>query len=198
MARLSKTDSPPVQPISSSTSGTGSVISMWLEVTVSRSRKGEPAEARAPPIASTAAGAITVPEGVTASTPPAVSRSRCTGERSKRAAPRSSSRRRSPAARRAGCTVAASAKSTPPRNRGERQRFATSASESSRKPTSAPAPRSDATAAATVASWAGAAETWSRPALRYQASTSCSAQKRPIASTESSEARAIASAASEP
>ena len=45
--------SPPVQPSSSSTSGTGSVITMWLEVTVSRRRSGRwPASAG--PAASTA------------------------------------------------------------------------------------------------------------------------------------------------
>ena len=42
--------SPPVQPSSSRTSGTGSVITMWLEVTVSRRRSGRwPASAGPPP-----------------------------------------------------------------------------------------------------------------------------------------------------
>ena len=53
--------SPPVQPISSSTSGTGSVITMWLEVTVSRRRSGRLAGAAPAPVASTAAPARTRP-----------------------------------------------------------------------------------------------------------------------------------------
>ena len=53
--------SPPVQPSSSSTSGTGSVITMWLEVTVSRRRSGRwPASAA--PVASTAAGRARGPD----------------------------------------------------------------------------------------------------------------------------------------
>ena len=54
IARESVMHSPPVQPIASSTSGTGSVITMWLEVTVRRRRSGRCA-ARRPPAARTAA-----------------------------------------------------------------------------------------------------------------------------------------------
>ena len=62
--------SPPVQPISSSTSGTGSVMTMWLEVTVSerrsgRNRSSDPPAAR---IAAPAPGPL--PPAVSAITPP--------------------------------------------------------------------------------------------------------------------------------
>src|ERR671914_586585 len=60
--------SPPVQPISSITSGTGSVSTMWEEVTVSRVRSSRRARAAAP-IATTAAPARTRPPAVSASTP---------------------------------------------------------------------------------------------------------------------------------
>ena len=52
--------SPPVQPSSSSTSGTGSVITMWLEVSVSRLRTRASLPPR-PPAATIAASALTRP-----------------------------------------------------------------------------------------------------------------------------------------
>ena len=73
--------SPPVQPIFSITSGTGSVITMWEEATVSRLRSGPPAALAAGPIASTPRGARTrAPVATVASTPSAASRKRRTGE----------------------------------------------------------------------------------------------------------------------
>ena len=60
--------SPPVQPSSASTSGTGSVITRWLEVTVSRRRSGR-WPTRAGPVARAARGARTQPRSVCASTP---------------------------------------------------------------------------------------------------------------------------------
>ena len=59
--------SPPVQPISSSRSPTGSVIAMWLEVTVSR-RRIPGREPSAEPVAITAARALTRPVPASATT----------------------------------------------------------------------------------------------------------------------------------
>jgi hypothetical protein len=59
--------SPPVQPMSSSTSGTGSVRTMWEEVTDSRDRSGA-IERAAGPTARTAAPARTLPLSVSATT----------------------------------------------------------------------------------------------------------------------------------
>ncbi len=79
-ARASVMASPPVQPIFSSTSGTGSVIRMWEEATVSRPRNGAPRPFAAPPIARTPRGARTrAPVAVVASTPSGASRKRATG-----------------------------------------------------------------------------------------------------------------------
>ena len=61
--------SPPVQPISSSRSGTGSVSTMWLEVTVRRPRTGEPAAPLADPRASTHAPERIRAAGVSARQP---------------------------------------------------------------------------------------------------------------------------------
>ena len=72
------------------------------------------------------APARTAPPAVRASTPSAGVRSARIGEDSKISTPLASSRSRRPSARRAGCTVAASGKKTPPRKAGEAQRSATS------------------------------------------------------------------------
>ena len=76
-ARLSVMHSPPVQPISSSRSGTGSVRTMWEEATVRRPRSGPRRPLAAAPIASTRARRRgRAPPSVRASTPPAASRKR--------------------------------------------------------------------------------------------------------------------------
>ena len=80
MVRQSVMHSSPVQPISSSSSGTGSVRTMCDEVTVSRLRRGPRLPAAAPPIATTAELALIVPPSVRASTPSGAARSPCTGE----------------------------------------------------------------------------------------------------------------------
>ncbi len=98
--------SPPVQPISSSRSGTGSVITMCEEVSVSRDRRPG-TEASQPPAASTAAPARTRPPVASTTTADPSRATRSTGVRSRIATPRSSSRARSPRPSRAGCTVAA-------------------------------------------------------------------------------------------
>ncbi len=99
--------SPPVQPTSSSSSGTGSVRTMWEEATVSRLRIGPCGAVAADPTASTAVDARTVPAAVCASTPSDNPASRITGEPSQTSTPRPRNRSRSPSASRAGCTVAA-------------------------------------------------------------------------------------------
>src|SRR6201747_2307069 len=109
--------SPSVQPISSSSPGTGSVTTMWEEATLSRSRSGPSQLLAAAPIASTAEPARTVPAAVRATTPPPASRSESTGEDSKRSTPRSRRRSRRPSASRAGCTVAPLGEIAPARSR---------------------------------------------------------------------------------
>ena len=161
-------------------------------------RKGERARAAPPPTASTARVALTDPVSVSASTPPAPSLRRRTGERSKSAAPRSMSRSRRPRASRAGCTVAASAKSAPARKRGEEQRSATWSGLSPVTSSGPAVAGTEEAASCRAPSWAAAAETCMYPDLRYQASISCSSQKRPTASTESAEARQSSSAAVSP
>jgi hypothetical protein len=99
--------SSPVQPTSSSSSGTGSVMTMWEEATVRRLRSGPRGDFAAAPTASTAARALTTPPGVRASTPDGEPARRVTGERSRTSTPRARRRSRSPRASRAGCTVAA-------------------------------------------------------------------------------------------
>jgi hypothetical protein len=79
---------------------------MWEEVIVSRLRSGPCPALAAPPIASTAARALTVPVAVRASTPSGASRSARTGVDSNSSTPRARSRSRKPSASRAGCTVA--------------------------------------------------------------------------------------------
>ena len=119
--------SPPVQPISSSRSGTGSVRTMWEEATVRLLRSGARGAFAAAPTASTAAPARTAPPAVRASTPSGrVKRTRSvTGERS-RPPPRS------PAAARAGRAPAAPAAPSP--RRGRRPRRGRQARRSARPP----------------------------------------------------------------
>ena len=151
--------SPPVQPISSSSAGTGSVITMWEEAIERRPRSGQRRPFAAPPIASTALSARTTPAAVRASTTPARRLRLCTGEDSKTSTPAASSRPRRPSASRAGCTVAASGKKTPPRKAGEAQRSATCAGLSSCAASASPSSRQAATAAKVESSKASAVET---------------------------------------
>ena len=93
--------SPPVQPSSSETSGTGSVITMWLEVTVRRRRReGSPASAA--PAASTTDPARTRPPGVSSTKPLPSRRGRPARVPSKIGTPLSSSADRKPKASLAG------------------------------------------------------------------------------------------------
>ena len=118
--------SPPVQPISSSSSGTGSVSTMWEEAIESRPRSGPRRPLAAPPIASTAARRPHDAAGGARLDPVGAPPQRAASARTRRPRPRPrSSRSRRPSARRAGCTVAASGKKTPPRKAGEAQRSAT-------------------------------------------------------------------------
>ena len=111
--------SPPVQPISSSTSGTGSVTTMWLDATASALRNpAKPAVAlltaeHRSPGADACRSAVTA----VASRP-----SRRTGVRSWRRTPASIAFARRPSASRAGWTFAATRRSIPPRNAGEAHR----------------------------------------------------------------------------
>ena len=98
--------SPPVQPSSSSTSGTGSVITMWLEVRVSARRSGRKRSSE-PPAPRIAAPARTRPPGVAATTASTLSVSESTRVCSWISTPASRTRVRRPAASRAGWTVAA-------------------------------------------------------------------------------------------
>ena len=97
--------SPPRQPSSSIKSGTGSVMTMWLEVAV-RARRSGRKRSRELPAASTQDFARTVPMSAAMTTSPPFSVTERTAERSWMTTPASSSRRRRPSASLAGCTVA--------------------------------------------------------------------------------------------
>ena len=162
--RPSVKHSPPVQPSSSITSGTGSVSTMWDEVTLRRERSSG-SERAAGPTASTAVPARTRPPAVSATTPPplpfalARERSARTCERSKTATPRSIRRRRRPRARRAGCSVAKSGTLTPRRNSGAAQVRRTWSASSATIRSGAPSSAAASTAARPTSSNAGAVET---------------------------------------
>ena len=177
--------SPPVQPISSSTSGTGSVITMWLEVSVSRRRSGGSRPAHGP-AASTAAPARTRPPAVSTSTPP--------GARAH--PPRRASARRPHAGARAsllaqavrearGWTVAA-----PGKKRAAAEAAATRSAPATSAASSEPArvglaqlrARRDEPAPASRRA-AGVVETAGSRRGRNQASTPCSSHHRPTPST---------------
>ena len=151
--------SPPVQPTSSSKSGTGSVITMWEEVTVRRELSPSTARVRGP-TASTAADARTEPpSSVRATTPPRSPPTPDTRERSKIRTPRSSSFARSPSASRAGWSVAKSGTNTPRRKTGESQRARTCASVSSWTASGAPSSAAARTELRPASSKAAAVET---------------------------------------
>ena len=152
--------SPLVQPISSSTSGTGSVRTMWEEATVRRPRSGPRRPLAALPIASTPRAARTEPPAVRASTPSPLSRNERTGEDSKISTPAASSCSRSPSASRAGCTVAEVGETAPARKAGEWQRSATSAALSGCSISGTPSSRQACSARSQAPSCAGAVETW--------------------------------------
>ena len=99
--------SPPVQPTSSSSSGTGSVRTMWEEATESRLCSGPPA--RLGGGANREHGALRPHDAPGGMRLDARSRpgDRLTGERSQTSTPRARNRSRNPSASRAGCTVAA-------------------------------------------------------------------------------------------
>ncbi len=141
---------------------------------------------RMPPTESRRAGARRDPAARLPSTPgtwPSISTTRVPSQIT---TPRSRRTRRRPRARAAGWMVAAPGMNTPSRNTGEWTRAATSAADSGTYRSPAPSRRHAATAASQLPSWAGAALTWSAPALVNQASTRCSAHQRPMSSTASS------------
>ena len=190
--------SPPVQPTSSSSSGTGSVRTMWEEAIVSRPRSGPRGAFAAPPIASTAAPARTMPPSVRASTPPGAAAGRGPA-RTRRSRPRAR------AAARAGRTPGAPAAPSPRRGRGRRR--GRRARRSGRRPplARAPAPRRPPPAhgrrpAPRPRLRRGRPR--SRPAgsrpRRNQASTPCASQKSLDPVDRAAAARATASAASSP
>ena len=126
--------SPAVQPSSSITSGTGSVITMWLEATAcARPKPENPAVALF--TARTAARARTSPCSVVAVASPS---SFVTGVCSWSRTPASMTLARNPRESQAGCTFAAIGKSIPPRKAVEAQRFATSSRVSGTAMPSAP------------------------------------------------------------
>ena len=117
--RLSPTASPPVQPSSSSTSGTGSVRTMWLEATA-QARAGGPRSRRRGVDGEHRGPARTVPPPLSATASVAPSRRR--GCARGAGHPPRAAGARSPSERRAGCTFAACGRSAPPRKSGEAQR----------------------------------------------------------------------------
>ena len=157
--------SPPVHPISSSSSGTGSVRTTALPKLVWRPPSGQlvPQTFRA----STISRARMLPEGVS-SVPGAT---RVTGVRSKRRTPSAMAARRSASTSLAGWTVAPSRKKTPMRNRGESVNRRTSASSSARASSSTPSSVAARTERSTAESSAGVAATFSSPASRNQTSS---------------------------
>ena len=124
--RLSQTASPPVQPSCSSTSGTGSVRTMWLDATASASRwPANPAAAAL--TASTAVPArirAAVGVGDRVAAEPAHAACARGGARRARAAGGAARARGVPAAR----SPRASSSTPPPRKSGEAQRRRTSSS----------------------------------------------------------------------
>ena len=191
--RPSAIGSPPVQPSSSSTSGTGSVRTMWLDATAWASRKpGKPAVALF--TASTAALARTRPRGVTAtaSTP-----SRRTGVRSCSRTPASTTFARSPSASRAGWTVADVRRIAPPRKPAS-QRARSSAAVARRISSGAPSASQASIASSDPSSCASLVATTSVGAARYQASTPSRSHQSPIPCTPRSDALTTSSARSSP
>ncbi len=86
----------------------------------------------------------------------------------------------------------------PPRSTGEAQRACTAAASTASASSGAPIAAQASATARPAPSWAGAAESTSWPARRYQASTPWASHHSPIARTESPEARPSASAAASP
>ena len=154
--------SPPVQPISSITSGTGSLITMWLEATESAWRKPwNPAVALF--TASTAASARTVPSRVDAL--PSADSFR-TGVRSWSRTPASITFARRPSARSAGCTFAAVGRSRPPRKTGDAHRVATSSRDSGCASAGAPTASHASTSSSQSPTCASLVATCNVPAAR--------------------------------
>jgi hypothetical protein len=163
---------------------------MWLEETVSRLRSGESVPVAAL-MASTAVRARTRPVAVRTATPPCRASMPTARLPSWIAAPRASSRSRSPNASRAGCTVALRGTNTPPRNTGESQRAR--AWSALWAITVVPS-----TASVLTPSCVGAVETHSSPPRRYQASTPSASHQAPTASTVSAAASTHACAGASP
>ena len=125
--RPSMIASPPVQPISSSRSGTGSVRTTQLPKFVCRPPSGQP-------VPHTFSASTTSRRADDAARPSraSLSRTRVTRRALEHLDPASIAARRSASTSRAGCTVAPSRKKTPLRKRGESQRAATSSRRAAR------------------------------------------------------------------
>ena len=159
--------SPPVQPISSITSGTGSLITMWLEATDECVAEAVRIRAVALFTASTAASARTVAlAGRRARVAP---RAFGPGVRSWSRTPASITFARRPSARRAGWTFAAVGRSTPPRNTGDAHRVATSSRVSGRASSGAPTAAHASTSSSQSPTCASLVATCSVPAAAVPA-----------------------------
>ena len=164
--RPSTIASPPVQLIRSSSSGTGSVRTTY-EPKFVRLRDAGRQPANAALVASTISGARSAPWGVRISP----SRTRSAGVRSCTVTPAAIARRRRTRTSKPGCTVAPSGKKTPRRNTGERTRSDSSPSESGTAFSGCPTAAAASTEATMPPSWAGAADTFSRPPSRSHTSS---------------------------
>ncbi len=151
--------SPPVQPISASSSGTGSVRTMCEEATEKPVVKRAVATLGGAADRQHRAGGADRAGGGPGLTPSSPSRSERTAEPSWISTPCARRRSRRPSASRAGCTVAEVGQTAPPRKAGEAQRAATSAAESSCSACGDPSSRQAATASSQTPSWAAAVET---------------------------------------
>ena len=190
--------SPPVQPISSSRSGTGSVTTMCEEVAVSAWRRPR-TPSSAPPVASRACLARSSPPGhrhpYAPGLLPAGAASACA---------RGSSRRRRAAGRAGRRRGGRDRRSPPPGSRRRRESGASGSAPRPARPRARRPRRSRQAAAArrTPAPSCRPGPSRSRPAYSRRAgndaSTSCSSHHSPIAVTERSAARQTASAASSP
>ena len=187
--------SPPVQPISSSSSGTGSVRTTALPKFVWRPPRGHPVPHTFR--ASTTSRARTTPPGVS-STVGEPARSVVTGVCSNTWTPLAIAARLSARTSRAGCTVAPSRKMTPLRKRGESHRRLTSAVSSSVASSSTPSAATASYARSTSTSSDSPADTSSMPPSRNQMSSPRLSQNVRTAGTIRAEACASCSAAPSP
>ena len=186
--RPSTTASPPVQPIRSSSSGTGSVSTTYDPKLVTHRATG-----RHP-----VAAAFTATTTDCARTRPPLVRTlapsiRSAGDRSYSSTPRASAAARSARTSRAGWTVAHSRKKTPRRKAGERTRCATSSVASGTASSAAPSSAAAVTAESIARSCAGAVDTINNPPVRSPTSSPSARTAGRIRSPACASARAPSS-----